>query len=488
MSGIDFEHRDHEKFHPRWTKVREICNSENVESYLLPLNEDDTTDKNVARNKIWRRRAVFAAVAGRTSQGLVGLVYQKNPSTDLPSGLDYLEKNADGAGVSIYQQSKETVKELIETGICGLWVDFPSSDGNISRADMASGKAFATITKFEPEQIWNWRTKQVGSQVKLELVVIKTTEEQVGEDGYSVEIVDCFLEMFLGSTDPEARPDEMVYQVRKWKKAEGSGKYEVVDEYLPRKGDGSTWEEIPFMFVGSQSNTWRVDQPPMYALVELNIAHYNNSAIYEDSVFTVGQVQPWMSGLQLEDALAWEKEGHYVGSGRLMGTPSGERLEFAQPEPNSLAREAMRDKMEIMVGLGALFIQPGTVAKTATQSEGEQRVDHSVLSLIASNTSDAYTQAIRWCGVFMNVAVPETMEYQVNQDFVDPNATAQDLQAVIAGFLQNAFPMEDYMIWMKRNGYFKEDKTIDELQEELGSNEPLDLEDDDEEEDPIVEE
>src|SRR5690606_1725369 len=130
---------------------------------------------------------------------------------------------------------------------------------------------------------------------------------------------------------------------------------------------------------------------------KLNEAHYNNSAIYEDSVFTVGQVQPWASGLTVDHIkeMLDQDPPFYIGSGHLFPVPAGEQFGFAQAQPNMLAKEAMNEKERQMIAMGAMFIQPGSAVKTATQSEGEQKVQHSILSLIAVNISEGYHMALR---------------------------------------------------------------------------------------------
>ena len=470
--SIDYEHAQHSKYATVWKKINDICDYETVTDYLIELNPDDDSEENASRNSQFQDRAVFSDIAGQTVRGFVGLVFNKEPNAELPAGLDYLEENADGAGVSIYQQSQEVVEDLARVSLAGLWVDFPKTDGPVSAEDISSRKVFATINHFAASQIWNWRTTRRGSQVLLELVVLKSSEEIVGEDGYSVETQDVFLELYL---------DNDVYTVREWRPSTDEAEWEPSDPVVPKQHNGQTWDIIPFMFVGAQSNTWRIDAPVLRGLVELNIAHYNNSAIYEDSVFIVGQAQPWMSGLDIDTMKAFEENGYYIGSGRLMGVPSGEKLDFAQPKENTLAREAMKDKLEMMIGLGAYFIQPGSAVKTATQSSGEQRVQHSVLSLISSNVSEAYIQCIEWCGLFMGVT--GNIEFKLNQDFVDPDATPQELQQVIAGFMQNAIPMADYLEWMKRHKYIAQDKTVEEFEDEVEPTEPVPLDDEIEEED-----
>jgi hypothetical protein len=295
----------------------------------------------------------------------------------------------------------------------------------------------------------SWRFERVGTDYKLTLVVLRYQQEVHGDDGYEIEYRDALLELRLLNGR---------YVAQRWEKA--GGDWEKVSEVMPHDSTGKPMTEIPFLFVGSETNTPTVDQPPMLDVCKVNIGHWNNSAEYEDSVFTVGQAQPWMSGAT-ERHLDQIK---YVGSSTLIGVPEGGQFGFAQPKPNTLAREAMVDKVDMMVGLGAMFIQPGSAVKTATQAEGDQRVQHSVLSLIASNCSEAYTQCLTWCAQFMGAT--DTVEYAVSQDFVDPR-DAQMLQQVMAAFATRALPIDDYLRWMQRYNLVDPEKTVEQFREEV---------------------
>ena len=156
--SIDYEHAQHSKYATVWKKINDICDYETVTDYLIELNPDDDSEENASRNSQFQDRAVFSDIAGQTVRGFVGLVFNKEPNAELPAGLDYLEENADGAGVSIYQQSQEVVEDLARVSLAGLWVDFPKTDGPVSAEDISSRKVFATINHFAASQIWNWRT------------------------------------------------------------------------------------------------------------------------------------------------------------------------------------------------------------------------------------------------------------------------------------------------------------------------------------------
>ncbi|MBL1368232.1 DUF4055 domain-containing protein, partial [Acinetobacter baumannii] len=109
-------------------------------------------------------------------------------------------------------------------------------------------------------------------------------------------------------------------------------------------------DEIPFMFVGSHNNDPEIDNPPMYDLAELNIAHYRNSADYEEAVYMMGQPTYWFSGLTKE----WIKEvlGGKIQLGSVGGVllPANSSAGLLQPTPNTMAKEAMDQKENQMVG------------------------------------------------------------------------------------------------------------------------------------------
>src|SRR5690606_9759514 len=89
----------------------------------------------------------------------------------------------------------------------------------------------------------------------------------------------------------ELRIENGVYKVQLWraKDANSSDFVEYEEPYYPKDGAGNSLTEIPFTFIGSKNNEPSIDSPPMYDMADINVAHYRNSADYEESVFVVGQ-------------------------------------------------------------------------------------------------------------------------------------------------------------------------------------------------------
>jgi hypothetical protein len=170
-----------------------------------------------------------------------------------------------------------------------------------SRRDMMSGGAQATITHYDAESIINWRTMKVGSKHVLSLVVLQEVHEE--PDGYGLTCETQYRELAL---------QDGVYTVRIHRETDAG--WVVVEEYTPRNASGAAWTEIPFVFIGAVNNDPAIGPIPMYDLAVLNLAHWRNSADYEESAYLVGQPQPWMSGLDETWRDHMEKSGIYLGS------------------------------------------------------------------------------------------------------------------------------------------------------------------------------
>jgi hypothetical protein len=469
---INFKHPEYENNIASWNMVNNICDSKNLGQYLTKINPQDDSEQNKNRNDQFKLRAIFYAIAGYTSRGLVGKAFSKPPECKLETVLEYMKYNVDGMGTTLEQQSQDATRDVTRIGRAGLFVDFPNSGGQVSKAQMESGGIFSTITKFDAGQIINWQTMRYGAKVVLAKVVLAYNSEVKTPDGFGFEEVDTRMELKLSIID-----GALVYSTVKWTYRPTDGglgkKWVPEQEIFPRDSGGRLLTEIPFVFIGSESNTQKVDPAPMHDLAQINKGHYNNSASYEDSVFVVGQAQPWMSGITQGHIDLLKSNQMYTGSGFLMGVPSGEQYGFAQPEPNTLVREAMIDKLNMMVGLGAMFITPGTTAKTATQSNGEQFAQHSILSLIVSNVSDGYKKAFKFAALFMG-GTGESV-FEINKHFVAPNADANMIREVVASFMGGTMPQIDFFNWQKKHGLISEEKVFEEYVEELDRAPMVDL-------------
>ena len=455
---INTKNRELLRREPQWRLIEDATTLENLTDYLRELNPHDKSAANKKRNESYKEYAVFYPVAQNTAQGMIGSIFRKYPRLNVPEELEYLKKNADGAGNSIYQSSQQVAHDVLRKGRAGLTVSFPQTEGQVSRADILSGKVVATIHHFTPEQIINWRAEQFGALSILTLVVTREEIDIPGAEGYNNVTNVIYREMYLEvERDDQDRiiSDNRVYKERIWLEAVDKA-LSVIDVYTPLDASGDTWDFIPFAFVGSENNDYHTDFPPMFGLCELNFAHYRNSADYEDSVWYAGQAQAFMTGVDQAHIDMMRENKMYVGSRELLAVPSGETFGYAQPNPNTLVSEAMDKKIDAMIQMGARLMQTGSATKTATQASADQDAQTSVLAMVASNTSEAYTLALQWVCRYMGID-DEGVSYELSQDFVNLINSPQEIQQIVAGFMQGAIPVGDYTRYMRKRELFSDD-------------------------------
>lgn len=460
MANVTHQRKDYQQSVPSWMLVTDVCQGQEAvkargDEYLPRPNPTDKSEENRARFKQYLLRAVFYNATGRTLTGLIGAAFRKPPAVEVPSLLDYLKEDADGQGVGIFQHSQNTLSAVLKKGRAALWVDYPEVNGDASRAQQAAGAIRANVIAIGAEQVINWRVERQGARNVLSLVVIRETFEDVSEDGFVAEAKDQYRVLALV---------EGVYTVRIYRQGESG--WELAEEKQPKNGTGGTWSEIPFIFIGAQDNNADIDTAPLYDLAVLNIAHYRNSADYEDSAYLVGQAQPWISGLTEQWRNHMEENGNlYLGSRTPLLLPENGAYGVTQAEANSMVKEAMDQKERQMVAIGARLVEKGSAVKTATQAQDENESEHSVLSLVVENVSDGYRKAIGWAAQYMNAS--GEIEFALNTEFAEATLDAQMLQALVKAWQASALPLSALLGRFREVGLIEPDVTDEEVRDEI---------------------
>ena len=212
------------------------------------------------------------------------------------------------------------------------------------------------------------------------------------------------------------------------------------------------WDRIPFVIGGSDSNDWCEQNIPLESLAKMNLAHYRNSADYEQSAFICGQVQPWMSGVSEQRMEALEKQQIRIGAGAMIMLEENGKFGFAQAEPNGLAGEAMDKKYAIMQALGAKLAQESdSKVRTATQSNHEAGVQNSTASMCVSNLNEAIHDAILLSHEYLGITyTAKDGEYlfKAKQDFTvatPDTAIMTNIMSFVQGGLAPKVVAYDYM-------------------------------------------
>lgn len=448
----DYTHPEYDKCLPKWTKVRDVCAGQDAikakgETYL-PDPDETCADPiaGAARYRRYLRRAVFFNATGRTAQGLLGVAYANWPAVNLR--YKALLDDADGSGVGLINQSQAVLSDVLQTGRAGILADWTKGDGlgvprrrTLAQSEAAGVRPF--IVAYTAEQILTWET----SGTTLTRVVLAETREL--HEGGEVEFLPRLRELLL---------TEAGYVVKLWTKHTDRGEFYLEDTIeigLPY---------IPFAFVGAVNNDPHPDKSPLLDLADLNLAHYCNSADFEESAFLMGQPQLVIIGATDE----WKAATGAITFGSrsaLVAPPDGD-AKLLQVAPNTLAKEAMLDKERLMALLGARLLAPGEAAKTATQSASETRAAYSPLVTACDNLSAAYTRALKWVETWGRGGASDA-SFAIDTDFSEMQLDANAIRETVAAWQSGLVPQSDAVAVLQRLRVIDQGKTAEQVQAEV---------------------
>jgi len=435
-------------------------------SRYLPIpNPLDASDENRQRYEAYRQRANFVNFTGHTKDGFAGMVSRKESIIDLDKSVDFMEDNVDGAGLGLQELIHRTISELLQVGRFGLLADFPESEEGKTAAQTLGLQS--TIKRYPAESIINWRTEVIGGVNTLVMVVLREAIEVVNKDGFGVENAFEHRVLLLR----EGVYVQNIYDKDDELKFFKDGDNEDSADIIPRKSDGSTWDLIPFRFIGAIDNDASPDKAPLYDLAEINISHYRNSADFEESSFLVGQPTPVITGLTqqwVDDVL---KTGIQLGSRTGLMLPADSDAKLLQAEPNQMPSKGMEIKEEQMIKIGAKIITDSRGVETAEAAKIRFSGQNSKLGQIVLNTQKGILQCLAWANEFMGGSGESKIE--VNRDFYDSSISPQLLVSQFQALDRGIVAKKDVRGLMRQSGLIDPDRTDEEIDGEAESISPI---------------
>ena len=462
---VSTQHPDYRLYQNVWARTRDsvkgsVAIKDKKYQYLpVPDNKslDDARGIETVRYKQYIKRAVFTNFTGRTKNALVGAAFRKKPMYELPEAIDYLLEDATGDGLSLIQLAKDELSNLLETGRSILLVDYPSSDDSLSLEDVTRLDMRANIVPYTAEQCVNWKTEVINGRKQLVLCVLAEMHDD-GKDEFDHEAKAQYRVLRL-------REDGYTQQIYRDEEP-------ITDEFYPTKADGSKWDEIPLIFVGSKNNDATIDDAPLADIAEVNVAHYRNSADYEESCFITGQPTLFIThSLTAEQFEEYNPDGIKLGAraGHVLGETGSATM--LQASPNQLVMEAMRAKESQMVAIGARIITDRGGNETAEGARIRFASENSVLGDIVSNLSEGITKAIGWVMEFMGAQ--GDYEFEINKEFYDKSVDPQMIMSMVTLLDRNLIGDQDIFRRLQSAGLIESYRTLDEVRQERELTNPL---------------
>ena len=444
---IDTQNPEYMNSLPKWTLVRKcVAGAKAVRAagtLFLPDPELSEGDKN-KRYAPYKARAQFLNVTARTRNAMVGMAFRRPPQSEL-KGIEYIGKNATGSGTSLDQLGKVVTGDLLEVGRIGLLVDYPAAEQGLSKEQINASGFKASIKVYTAENIINWKTTLIGGESILSLVVL-LEKHDISKDEFDQETKRQYRVLKL---------EEGKYTVEIWQDDK------FFSSFQPR-ANGKLLDRIPFVIAGTYSNDPSVDDAALYDIAEINIGHYRNSADYEEGIFLHGQPMLHIDtgAMTASEFESINPNGIEVGARRGIATNGGGSASLLQAGSNGAAYEAMKQKEDQMVSIGARVITSGGQAETAEASRIKHAGDNSVLNNIVQNASAAIETALGWVALFMGVNVEQT--YNINDDFYDKGIDPQLLMAKIQLLDRGVIAKKDVRTTLRKAGEInRTDEEID---------------------------
>ena len=462
MPNVSFTRPEVSKLLPLYYLIRDaIAGEPTVKAartlYLPMPNAEDKSKENQARYEAYLKRAVFYNVARRTLFGLVGQVFMREPVVKVPALLDPILSNATGSGVNLTQLAKKAVSLNLAYSRAGIFVDYPATgEEGASLADLQAGRIRPTLYVYSPYEIINWRTTDRGAEEVLSLVVIYESYCSQ-DDGFEMKQSGQFRVLRLDAEgfyvmEVWREPNPTAYKGDKIPK----GNYRQHEVFKPTDKDGKRLTEIPFMFIGSENNDSNPDNPNFYDICSLNLAHYRNSADYEESAYIVGQATPVLTGLTEEWVNNVLKGTINFGSRGGIPLPAGASADLLQAESNTMIKEAMDTKERQMVALGARLVEQKEVQRTATEAELEAASEGSTLASVAKNVSAAFEWALKWAARWVGQD-DGAVKFELNTDFDISRLSPEERRQVIEEWQKGAITFEEMRTVLRKGGVATEE-------------------------------
>ncbi len=376
--------------------------------YLPKHPGEETENYNIRLN----RPAFFNAFA-RTTGGLTGMVFRRNPvlQDDIPSGIVEHWENIDNAGTHGDVFAKQIFHDTMIAGHAGILVDFPQSAEGLSKGEESALGLRPFWRHIAKENIISWRTDLVNG--KLVLTQIVFNEPTVLPHGaYGQTEVDRYRVLRL--TDEGVMWDL----------------FEAKDKSDPKRFDGGEMvgvSEIPFVPIYANPTGFLQSKPPLMDLAWLVIAHFQTNSDMLHAAHIANTPIAVFIGVESEDKIV-------LGINKAITIPNAEGdakwMETAGGAINTTKGilADMRTEMSVL-GLGILERRPMT-AETATAKRIDRSEKDSQLSAAARSLEDGIERAMGFHAQFMGIADEngDGGSVQLNRDYQELTLTPEQIR------------------------------------------------------------
>ena len=427
---VDTKHPEYLAAVARWKRARDVTSGEDAvkaagEAYLPRIGAQTQIEYDA-----YKLRASLFNATGRTHDGLVGLVFRKDPESKLPTGLDVLADDIDLSGTRLDEFARKVLSDELLTARGGILAEYPKAEVRERTADEIDAEGLRPYLTYWPaESIIDWRVGRVGAKSKLTFLKLYavTYEPDLSDrwDRVRVEWIRVY------------RLDASGVSCEVYSKADKAGnghptEWPIIANTFPIVVAGAPAAEIPFVFITQAVPS----KAALDDLVLTNLSHYRTSADYENSAHWSGTPTPVFIGSIMG------ADGGAVTEVRL-GSSSGINLsengdaKMLQAEMEDGLGAVLDRKENYMAILGARILSGEKRQVEAAETAAIHRAgENSVLATAANSVSRALSKALEYAAAFAGIS--GEISYRLSTDYLPTPMDAQTLTAVVSAWQNGA--------------------------------------------------
>ncbi len=465
-------HPDYTESLPVWNRIEDCLQGQDAirkrrETYLPKL-----TGQEAAEYLRYLNRAVFFNATGRTHEAMLGFLFRKPPTLELPPALDALAGDADLTGAPIMAYARRVASAVCGVGRAVTVVDW-------SEAENRPYFAF-----YSAANVINWRVERIGGNAKLVLLVLREYAMDPGNDGFEHRCTEQFRVLRINA--------DGYYETSVHRNATG-GDIPVIPGTGPAPANGTLpgydptivreamvttrrgigLDFIPAVFHNAEHPGESIGKAPLVDISSVNISQFQTSADLELGRHVCGLPTPWArcfgedSGkLYMGMSHAWSSDNAEAACGILefTGTGLGELT------------KAMEEKQQQMAALGARLIEPrGGDAEAYDTVALRASAETSTLARVGMLISESLSQALRmaawWLGSGDDKPGDE-IRIVLNKDFSSAAMPPTMVTALVGAWQQGAISMETLFHNFQKGEMFPEGRTLEEEKDSIDANPP----------------
>ena len=376
--------------------------------YLPQLGGQSHTDY-----EAYKSRGYLLPVVNPTATALTGAIMRKSPVAELPTQLDYLVDDVNGAGKDLALLASNTCKELFTAGRYGLLVD-PTSDSIV-------------IREYSRESIINW----TNDFIILEQSYTVTDDKDKFKEVEKLE----YLELTFDENG--------LYIQNLWR--EGNGKAYGIVETVEPTVNGTRLDYLPFEFINTLDATARLTPPALLHLADVNLDQYRLSTDLRHGLHWTALPTLFLFGDLTDDKGQRVKINVGAGSSNHISDNEAraELLEFTGAGLGAIDTAIAAD-IEAMASIGARMLQAQSGGvKAAETARIEQSGESATLSTIAQAVENGITNALKTVAQWSGVS--DELSYTFNKDFIDSSLTPQQLTAYLQALQTEAISLDTFL-------------------------------------------